>query len=823
MPTPMPNWIPETPFPAASEGLHTDGEWLWIPLRSEWRSVGSKPEEPVRQNFIRHLVDILGYDLSQMDQERRTTHGRQSPRADIVVWETADAKTQSRSPVLVVECKNESVNINRADFYQGESYTRAVGTEFFVATNRRYTGIFRLVPGLPGDFVPINEIPAARDWGNVGRIEDIKRRLRAFDRKEFQDLLSECHNILRDVHKMDPGRAFDTISKILFVKMYVERSGLVGTFTVDFLDRREATRMRNEPSVHEQLFLQTKAFFAADELFAENDRLTISAPTFRRIVKKLERFDLSKTSEDIKGIAFESFLGSTFRGELGQFFTPRPVVEFVVELLDPVEGQRICDPAAGSGGFLIKAFEHVRAAITADVQAAKDSERAAIEARQLSPDDEDAQVDAAFAALNLDLLPSADDGGPSDSRVGRLAWGCLFGCDAEARAARTAKMNMIMHGDGHGGIHYHDGLVDINGIFPGRFDLVMTNPPFGANVGSDQKVGATEETRVPNDPAYRMRCLERYGTAWETSQARMLQAEGTNILDLYEVGRGKTNRATEVLFVERCLELLTPGGRLGIVLPDGNLNNPSLGWLRRWTESRARILAVVSLPEATFKSSDATVKASVVFMQRFTAQDEVEWDDAWSDARAKHDAVFSEARDALVSAHAPQLTGANVPEVAAVLDELAALGVVRVAASWSAGEPSVLPRGPGRTKLSKAVWTGATAHRTIVAQKKKEYFRAFDQYAAESAARASRALRAEIREVDRRHNEELWRTAKELFNYPVFSAAPQSVGISTTGETGEGVPNDLPRTLEAYREFKAWLAGGARADTMPDFLRPPTV
>lgn len=150
---------------------------------------------------------------------------------------------------------------------------------------------------------------------------------------------------------MDPGRAFDTISKILFVKMFVERSGQHGTFSVGYLNERAKVRLPNDLEVHDGLFERTRDHYKADDLFAETDRLDISEATFRRIVKELERFDLSKTGDDIKGLAFERFLGSTFRGELGQFFTPRPVVDFMVDLLDPREGEAICDPAAGSGGL----------------------------------------------------------------------------------------------------------------------------------------------------------------------------------------------------------------------------------------------------------------------------------------------------------------------------------------------------------------------------------------------------------------------------------------------------------------------------------------
>lgn len=825
MPTALirkPKAKPSTPFPTAAESLHREGNWLWIPLRGEWRDVAAKPEEIVRQTFIRHLIDHYGYSLAQMDQERRTQHGHKSPRADIVIWETPEKKANNNTPVLVVECKAEGVDINVKDYYQGESYTRAVGCEFFIAHNTRFTAVFKLVPGLPGDFVQINEIAKASDWGDAKRIEEIKNKLRAFNRKEFQDLLFKCHSILRDVHKMEPGRAFDTISKILFVKMYVERSGLHGTFTVDFLDRRASTRMPTDPQVHDGLFEQTKNYYKADDLFTANDRLEISEETFRRLVKELERFDLSKTGDDIKGLAFERFLGNTFRGELGQFFTPRPVVDFMVSLLDPQEGELICDPAAGSGGFLIRAFEHVRARIGAAIQADKDNARAAIEAEGLDPDEEEARIDAAFGALNKELLPSDDENRPVDTRVGRLAWNCIFGCDAEPRAARTAKMNMIMHGDGHGGIHYHDGLVDINGIFPGRFDIVITNPPFGSNVGSDQKVGGSDETRVLNDAAYRARCVRRYGAAWEESHDRMLAAATakTNILDLFEIGKGKANRATEIVFVERCLELLKPGGRIGIVLPDGNLNNPSLTWLRRWCEGKAKILAVVGLPEETFRSADATVKASLVFLKRFTKKDQKAWDAAWTAAHAAHDATFDAERDTLCATYGPRIVSGDDKKAADILIKLAALGVKRIPPVWFSADPPPYPKSIGATKLRRVAWHDEAKDRTKAAALKKAYNAAFTTSVSTAADALTRELAAALRALDERHNAALWSHVRDAFDYPVFVAAPKSVGITSTGETGDNVPNDLPDVLEAFKRFQAWAAAGAKPKDIPDFRLP---
>ena len=813
---------PATRSPASSGTPKGPGDWLWIPLRNEWRDVTDKPEERVRQQFILHLHNDYGYSFEQMDQERRVMHGRRSPRADIVIWETPEAKSGNRAPVLVVECKAEKVDIDIKDYYQGESYARAVGCEFFIAHNARYTSVFKLVPGVPGDFVPINEIAKATDWGDAGRIDEIRNKLRAFNRREFQDLLFKCHSILRDVHKMDPGRAFDTISKVLFVKMYVERTGLHGTFRLEYLDRRAAGRMPNDPLVHDGLFELTKDYYRADDLFSDTDRLEVSEETFRRIVKELERFDLSKTGDDIKGLAFERFLGTTFRGELGQFFTPRPVVDFMVSLLDPREGELICDPAAGSGGFLIRAFEHVRGRIASAIQADKDKAKAELEAKGFEPEEEEAQIDQAFAALNRELLAADDENRPVDTRMGRLAWRCIFGCDAEPRAARTAKMNMIMHGDGHGGIHHHDGLVDINGIFPTRFDVVMTNPPFGSNVGNDQKVDGGEETRIHKDDAWRAACLERYGDAWELSHQRMLDAAGTNILDLFEIGKGKANRATEIIFVERCLSLLKPGGRMGIVLPDGNLNNPSLLWLRRWCEGKARILAVVSLPEETFRSADATVKASLVFFRRFTAADEAAWEAAWAEAHRRHDDTFNARRDALCSDLGRRIVTGESARIEKIVDELAVLGVERTPPVWRAGPPPEYPRGIGPTRVANPRWSGTASDRKGAAQLKRDYAVAFedDEDAKRRADVLLRELRVGLRTLDEAHNAALWATVREMFDYPVFAAAPDAVGITSTGETGGTVPDDLPQLVDAYRAFESWVEAGAKPEDMPDFRLP---
>jgi type I restriction enzyme M protein len=740
-----------------------------------------------------------------MDQERRTHSGRRSPRADIVVWRTAADKQAGGEPVLVVETKAGEGVVRPVDFWQGESYARSAGARFLVLANASNHVVFELTKGIPGRARQINDWPKSVDIGDEKRLNALVNRLEVFDREQFQRVLFDCHSLLRDNHAMTPDRAFDTISKVLFIKLHVERTRTHETFTTKYL--ADAARFLTNPrlGLHEQMFDQTKDAYSADDLFAKDDRLDISADTFRDLVGKLERFNLSKTGEDIKGIAFERFLGRTFRGELGQFFTPRPVVEFIVSVLDPKEGEVICDPAAGSGGFLIRVFDHVRDQIAADIAAERQQLIETItaeypdDADDAALDERDKRIESAVEELNKQLAPSGPDGGPTDTRVGRLAWQCIYGTDKEPRAARTAKMNMIMHGDGHGGIHWHDGLVDINGIFEGRFRVVVTNPPFGATVTSSQRIGSGPETDVPDDLDYRRRQQQRYGKDWLGAHNRVVNARGQKVLEQFEIGAVTTSRKTEQMFLERCLRLLEPGGRLGIVLPNGNLNASSQAWLRRWAEGKALLRAVVALPPETFKFSGASVTASVVFMQKFTEEDAQRWEQCWADAFEATEQEFGPRRDALLSSAADALLHSDDTELRDLLDRLAALGVTRVLPQVTRTRKAGLVRGAPTTTLRSPIWQGRAT--SVTRDLKKTY----TERAAEvpGLTKALAALRAALKDLDEQQTAAMWQHVRQAFDYPVFTATPKAVGITATGETGDNVPNDLPAVLTAWQQFKA--------------------
>ena len=213
---------------------------------------------------------------------------------------------------------------------------------------------------------------------------------------------------------------------------------------------------------------------------------------------------------------------------------------------------------------------------------------------------------------------------------------CIYGTDANDRMARTSKMNMIMHGDGHGGVHHHDGFLNVNGIFEGRFDIVLTNPPFGANVEPSDRV---LESDVTVSPAAERRYLQEYGELYRDSQARVRAAINKPIASLFKLPKSPESKIkTEILYIERCLDLLKPGGRMGIVLPEGVFNNPSLHRVREFVEDRAFIRAVVSLPQEAFISSGASVKASLLFLQKFTEEEKQRFDETYNKAKAEVEA-----------------------------------------------------------------------------------------------------------------------------------------------------------------------------------------
>lgn len=626
--------------------IKIESNQIYSPIRDKWLVL--KPEEEVRQRYVCRLVDSYGYGIKQMGEEVKVTNsqrGQGAARADIVIWRNEEDKRKGKNALIVVECKAENVTIRQADYFQGYNYAAWAGAKFFVTTNLKETRIFKVVEdAMPKKLEEIADIPSADMVNDDKKIKAMLLQTKAFTRDEFSRLLFKCHNIIRNNDKLSPEAAFDEISKILFIKIRYERTNS-GTqiFSKDAFTKLKNAynnmKSKDAPEFYQFLFEKTKEDFAKDHLFDENETIKIRENSFEQIVKELQVYNLSTTSDDVKGIAFEQFLGRTFRGELGQFFTPRTIVDFMVSVLDPQEGEYVCDPCCGSGGFLIRAFEYVREHIENEVEVRKEDVKKSLFTDDYSklPKKEQEKIDQkvidAFSKMNYEL----DINNPM-GRLRSLSFDCIYGTDANPRMARTAKMNMIMHGDGHGGVHHHDGLLNVNGIWEGRFDVILTNPPFGARIDKELKITEADRfTDIEKIKAYEKRYgKENYDNALKQVNDHINQP----ILDLFQIG--KFSGLTEVLFIERCLNLLKPGGRMGIVLPEGVLNNTNLQKVRDFVESKAKILLIVSIPQDVFMAAGATVKPSLLFFKKFTENEAEEYNRIYIQASHEVEAKYDE-------------------------------------------------------------------------------------------------------------------------------------------------------------------------------------
>lgn len=753
-----------------------DGK-IFCPLKKTW--LIAKPEEKVRQKHISILVNKYGYSLEQMAQElqvNNSSRGQGKARADIVIWKSKKEKDDGKSAFIVIECKADNVKLHIEDYYQGLNYASWANAEFFVTTNEKETKFFNVDPAyLPGKLEEVVAIPTANDVKDAKKIEQIKNQTNIFTREEFTKTLRACHNIIRNNDKLSPEAAFDEISKLLFMKIRYERqSAGAKVFTeaayiaeADNFERNVRPSLKRysgyNRSYMQHLFGTTKEEFKEDNLFEENDEIRIRENSFTQILKKLENYNLSDTQDDVKGIAFEEFLGTTFRGELGQFFTPRTIVDFMTEILDPQEGEVICDPTCGSGGFLIKAFEYVREKIEENIRSEKERIRNLLEEDNFDNLSEDERlvinenIEQMQTVLNREL-----DARISGSRIYRLSRNCIYGTDANPRMARTSKMNMIMHGDGHGGVHHHDGLLNVNGIFEERFDVILTNPPFGQSVDKTQLISDADKF---TDEGMKKKYHEKYGDAYVEALKQVDDNIGNTLLSLYDLG--KTSALTEVLFMERCLRLLKKGGRMGMVLPEGVLNNKNLQAVREYFEGRAKLILICSIPQDVFIAAGATVKPSLVFMRRFTADEEVEY------AICKTEAL-SEARD---------LHRAEIDDLGIRHDTC-----IHLTESF-------------KQKLENV--------NTLLRQAKKEKSKDISKYEKQIIAikkhqkenkAEKNAIEKDQKSLEKQIAEDAKPILKSKFNYDIPIAKIDDAGITTTGTASAG--NQLPSLLKEYLRYR---------------------
>ncbi len=531
------------------------------------------PEEYVRQEIAKSLVREYGYRKRDISVEFTLRLGTRRPRADLVIFDEDDAHEQDRARVIV-ECKSRKIKpASRKDGVgQLHSYMAACpnaaygmwtnGVERFCYRRRDASGTVR--------FVEIPDIPSS------GSSEDEAERprfdqLKAASSDALLFAFRRCHNYIAGNQGLQKPEAFWELLKIIFCKIHDERSSDEIQFYATSKERDGLNGRLKAKKRLDHLFDQVKAEFYA--IFRQNEAIELNPEVLAYIVSQMQMYSLLESDIDVKGRAYEEVVGSNLRGDRGEFFTPRNVCKMTVAMLDPGERQMILDPACGTGGFLITAMNYVIEKIR-DAEVSKWGD-----------------IDRAETAIR--------------GRVQRVARSFIVGMDLNPNLVKASKMNMVMNNDGAGGLFQANSLKSPvtwedelrTRELLGRVDLIFTNPPFGSKIPID------EPTVLE---AYDLGHVWQYddeGDNWRRTEA--LQA----------------SQPPEILFIERCVRFLKPGtGRCAIVLPDGILGSPGLGYVREWILRNTRILASIDLHPDTFQPH-VSVQTSVLVLERKSAEE----------------------------------------------------------------------------------------------------------------------------------------------------------------------------------------------------------
>lgn len=518
------------------------------------------PEESQAvQVFARRLVEDFGYPVDhittrpQFRVRRRPSDTAKSYPVDIAVFRSSD-RTEDRC-YMIVECKSDTEKVGRKQLEIYLSLSEAsIGVWFngksHLYLHKRY---------VEGGRIQFDLLPTLPRFGQ--RVQDI-----GLYKRGDLEVSAGLKSVLRDIRHHLAGntvgithdlRLAQQIINVLFCKIYDETT----KGPEELVDFRAGVGEKPR-QVRDRilgLFARVKTRF--DDVFDPTDTIELDESALAYVVGELQIYSITEAERDVVGDAFEVFMGPALRGEEGQFFTPRNVVRMIVDIIDPQPEERIIDPACGTGGFLVTALDHVWRHI----------ERSGQE-RGLSPDrikEEQRHIGARY----------------------------FRGIEKDSFLAKVAKAYMAILGDGRGGVFCANSLLPPeewppllrNNVDLETFDIVMANPPFGA--------------KIP--------------------------IKGADTLRQYQLGRkAKRNKKTgrfewtdklhdkqppQILFIERCLQLLRSGGRMGIVIPESILGMPTYTHIVQFLRERVRIVGVVSMPEDLFQPH-THAKTAVLFI-----------------------------------------------------------------------------------------------------------------------------------------------------------------------------------------------------------------
>lgn len=545
------------------------GETPYIKCLVREKEIKLTPEEAVRQLYIYKLIYEYGYSTSRIQLETPIHFGREVKRADITIMD----KDRTTVPYIIVELKKPKLTEGKE---QLKSYCNATGAPIGVWTNGEQVSCYNRKD--PNFFEMISDIPKASQ-----KLSDILSEKYTYEDLKSRDKISKEKRSLRNLIKEMEDEvlasagvdSFEEIFKLIFAKLYDE--------LICANDKTAYLKFRNSGDTDFELKEKIQGLFDDakkkwEGVFSEESKILLSPSHLAVCVSTLQDIKLFNNNLDVVDDAFEYLMSKAQKGEKGQYFTPRYVIDMCVKMMNPTVNDKIIDTACGSSGFTV----HSIFKVWKEIRLAKGLEPGEdFTASERTADERDFVRDNVFAidfdektvrvARTLNLI--AGDGQTNVLHLNTLDY---------------SRWNEITKQEEWNDT-YNEGFKKLKKLQPKggndfskfNFDLVMANPPFAGDIKEQTILSHYELAK--NDKG-----------KWQK-----------------KVGR-------DILFIERNLNFLKPGGRMAVVLPQGRFNNSSDKYIRDYIAERCRILAVVGLHVNVFKPHTAT-KTSVLFVQK--------WDD----------------------------------------------------------------------------------------------------------------------------------------------------------------------------------------------------
>ncbi|TPV48660.1 restriction endonuclease subunit M [Pseudarthrobacter phenanthrenivorans] len=574
------------------------------------RPIKDTPKEQVRQRIVRvlfHEYQIVPEDMEldfvvQIDTEK----GKRRKKIDIAIFAPGSEHIADNLRRVVVTNRepNRGKNVVKLRTYDQMKSEMAFVQDLLGAEDypQRSWGLW--TDNVDFFFIEKEttrwgvDFHERSDWpmsdGTIGSGQVVSaQQLRRAEPEMLKITFRRCHNYVHGNEGMPKDAAFWQFLYLLFAKMYDERAVRNGSARRFYASMTEPYDDRGRAAIRERitdLFEDVKKQYAGSGLFKTGDEISLSDRALAFIVSELSPYDLGLTDIDAKGLAYQELVGTNLRGDRGQYFTPRGAVKLMIEILDPQEDETVLDPTCGTGGFLHATLTHLHHKMQ----------------------DEDG---------TRGLPDSPEQAERFRDRLRKYANEHLFGADFDPFLVRATAMNIMTLADTPGNVFHMDslafpkghlgGVAEASKRIPlakdgrgGAVDVLLTNPPFGADIPiSDESVlGAFRE-----------------GVAKSWSRDR-------NTGELAVSATLPGSMAPEQLFVQRAIEWIKPGGRLGIVLPNGILSNPGPAdeGIRRFILQECWVLASVELPVETFiVDADVNILTTLLFLKRKTLDEKI--------------------------------------------------------------------------------------------------------------------------------------------------------------------------------------------------------